>query len=110
MAAWEVRKQSDFVLGLPWEFRLNPTQQQIGLDPDFPEFHDGVLGRLGFDFPCAGDERYQGDVDEKRLLGPFLEPHLSDGFQKRQTLDIPDRSTNFGDDHIHIWLCQESDP
>jgi len=60
------------------------TDQEVGLDPDFHEVPDGVLGRLGFQLPRGRDVGHQGQVDEQGVLPADLMPELADRLQKRE--------------------------
>ena len=64
------------------------AQQDVGLDADGAQLLDRVLGRLGLDLAGGADVRHQGQMHEQRVLRPLLHPHLTDGLQERQRLDV----------------------
>ena len=42
-------------------------------------------------------------MNKDRVLRTHFIAHLTDSFQKRETLDIPDRTSDFHYDHIHVF-------
>ena len=61
-----------------------------------------MLRRLGLQFARRGDEGHQRNVNENGVFLPELQPHLTNGFQKRQRLDVSHRAANLDDHDIHV--------
>ncbi len=66
-----------------------------------PEFLHAVLGRLGLHFAGGADVGHQRQVNVEHVLLADVGSELTDGLQKRQTLDVADGSADLHDDHIH---------
>ncbi|CAI8444322.1 MAG: Uncharacterised protein [Cyanobium sp. ARS6] len=59
-----------------------------------------MLGGFGFQFSRRADVRQQGDVDVCQVVATHITAELTDGFQKRQRLNVTHRAADFGDHHI----------
>src|SRR5690606_8356545 len=55
---------------------------------------------------CA-NVRQESDMHRDSVVTPQRGPHLPDGLQKRQALDIADRAANFDDHHIGVALLAD---
>ncbi len=60
----------------------------------------GVLGRLGLQLTCGDDVRHQRDVHAERIFRAGFELELTNGFQKRQRLDVADGAAHFDNCHV----------
>ena len=51
---------------------LGAAHDDVCLDTDLAELGDGLLGGLGFDLTCSGDEREEGDVYEADICPTYF--------------------------------------
>ena len=72
----------------------------MGLDTDFTKFVDGMLCGFGFQLSRGFDKRHQSEVNVQDVFTAHIKRHLSNGFEKGQTFDVPDRSSYFHDHHV----------
>ena len=87
---------------------VGAQHDDIGLDAKAAEFLNGVLRRLGLDLVSGGDigdERY---VDVADVLGTGLLAVLADSLHKRLRLDVANRATQLGDDHVGTSLLLDA--
>src|SRR5712692_816475 len=91
---------SDLRLDFSVEDAIRPAQENIRLDSQPREFFDAVLGRFGLKLAAAGNVRNQGQVNIKYVLSAPVPGKLTDRFQKRQPLDVADRSAYLTDGDI----------
>ena len=82
---------------------FGPDDKNIGLNPDFTQLTDAVLGRLCLRFAGCFEVRHQRQVDEQAVVFADVERDLPDCFEKRQTFDVPDSPPKLGDNDINIW-------
>ena len=61
-----------------------------------------MLRRLGLELGRRGDERYQGEMDEQRIVPPDFLAELADRFEERQRLDVAHRTAALGDHDVVI--------
>ncbi len=64
-----------------------------------------MLGGFGLQLARGRDVRDQRQVDEERVLPPYLLPVLTDRLQERKALDVADRPADLGD-HDVVGGCQ----
>src|SRR5690606_39729207 len=69
-----------------------------------------VVGRLGLQFLRGGEVWHQGDVDDHGVGPPDLVGELPDGLEEGQGLDVADRPTHLGDDHVDVGCADPADP
>jgi hypothetical protein len=98
----DVAEERDLAANLLRERLLRPAQQHVGLNADFEQALDAVLGRLGFDFFRGFDVRDQGEMDEDAVVGAFFVAHLATRLQKREPFDIAGGAADLGDDDIDV--------
>ena len=55
---------------------------------------------LVFSSPRRRDVGHQRDVQEEAVVPADLVPHLADGLQEGQRLDVADRAADLGDDDV----------
>ncbi len=105
-----VAKEGELLPHLVVHRLLGAADENIGLNPDFPEFGNALLARLGLQL-CGGLQvGEQCAVEEEDVAVADFERELSHRLQKGQALDIPDRATEFGDQHIHIVFAALVNP
>src|SRR5712671_5858599 len=98
-----VAEEGDFLLEVGGDVAVAAAQQNVRLDTDAEHFFYAVLGWLGFQFACGGDEGNQGDVDEECVFCAEFETHLADGFEEGKGLDVADGASDFDDDDVHTF-------
>ena len=76
------------------------AEQDVGLDADFAQFLDRVLGRLGLQFAGGADIGDQGEVDIQDIFVAAVGTKLADRFQEGERLDVADRTADFDDGDI----------
>ena len=54
-----------------------------------------MLGRLGFRFPCRGNEGHERQMDQLTVGRTHLKTKLTDRFQERLGFDVADGATDF---------------
>src|SRR5688572_22973700 len=59
-----------------------------------------MLGWLGFDLACTLNVGQIGDMHENRVWVAFLGTQLPDGFNKRQRLDVANRTADLANENI----------
>src|SRR5664280_2728797 len=97
----DTAEQGHFALLLDRQFLHPAGHDQRGLDADFAQFADAVLGRLGLVFVRRleiGDVRQMSEDRVGRILGP----ELADGFEERQAFDITNRAANLDDHEVGL--------
>ncbi len=97
---FNVAEQGNLLLHVLGEFTVTAAEQDIGLDTDLAQLHDGVLGRLGLKLTGGANVWNQGHMDEKGVAGPTVMTELADGLQKGERLDVPDRAADL--DYCHV--------
>jgi hypothetical protein len=58
------------------------ADQDLGLNPDFAEFSNTLLGWFGFQLSRRFNKGDEGDVDEQAMARPGFEGELPQGFEK----------------------------
>src|ERR1019366_1505344 len=99
---FDVAEQGNLRLDLLRKVTVGAAEQNIRLNSDAEQFFNGVLGRLGLQFLGRGDKRHQRHVYEQRVVAAQFLPHLADGFDEGQRLDVAHRAADFGDHHVHV--------
>ncbi len=69
-----------------------------------------VLRRLGLQLARRPDVRQQRDVEEEDVVAADLVPHLADGLEERQRLDVADRAADLGDDDVDVRAAHAPNP
>ena len=100
----DVAKHGDFAAIVFVEVVLGAADDDVGLDSDFAQFGDGLLGGLGFDFASGFDEGKKGDVDEADVFAADFEGELAEGFEEEGALDVAHGATDFGDEDFDIGV------
>ena len=88
---------------------LGPADQEVRLDADLPEHSDRMLGRLGLELARGPQIRDQREMNVEAVFAADIERKLADRFQKRQALDIADRTADLGDHDVDVVACQAMD-
>ena len=100
----DVAEHRDLAAVVFIEIVLSAADDDVGLDADFAEFGNGLLGRLGFDFARGFEEGQQGDVNEAYVFFANFERELAQGFEEKQAFHVADGAADFGDQHIDIGV------
>ena len=79
-----------------------PQNNDIGRDAESLQFFYTVLRRLALVLTRSFQIGDKGDVQIQSVLLADLASDLTDGFQKRLTLDVADSAADFGDDNIRV--------
>ena len=79
---------------------VGATEQHVGLDTDFAQFLDRVLGRFGLQLAGGRNVGQQCQVHVAGVVAAFFQAHLTDGFEEGQRLDVADRTADFDDGHV----------
>jgi len=98
----DVAEQADLVAQLFLEMMFSAAEQNIRLNADLAQFHDGVLRRFGFQLAGGADIRHEGEMNIDAILPAGFKTKLANGFEKRQTLNVADGAADFGDDDVII--------
>ena len=94
-----VAVDGDLVLDVVLHGVVAPADDGVGLDADAAQLPDAVLGGLGLELARCPYIRKVGDVDVVDVVAPDLVPHLPDGFQEGQSLDVADGAAHLRDYH-----------
>src|SRR5207244_12252304 len=87
---------------------IGPRADHVGLNADRPQLFDAVLGWLGLQLACRADIGQQGEMDEKRPIPFELAMDLAQRLEEWLTLDVADRASNFGDNHMCVRLSSDA--
>src|SRR5687768_13220425 len=82
-AEFDVAEERDLSLHLFGQRSLGAADENVGLNSDFHQLPHGMLRRLRFHFARRGDERYERQMNEDRVLAPDLVAELPDGLEER---------------------------
>ena len=85
------------------------AHDHVGLDAAAAELGDRVLGRLRLLLSRRVEIGHEGDVDVADAVAPHVLAELPDGLEERQDLDVADRATDLGDDHVDVLGRQPQD-
>ncbi|MNH95387.1 hypothetical protein D3C73_480280 [compost metagenome] len=88
----DITEEGDFGFHIVRQLMLCTANDDIRLNPDTAKFFDTVLSRLGLHFTGSLDIRDQSNVNIHHVLASNITLDLADGFQERQTFDIPNRA------------------
>ena len=80
--ALDIAEHCDFLPVFLIEIRLGPTDDDIWLDTDFPQFGHRLLGGFGFHLAGGLDIGQEGDVDETDVFLSYFQCVLAQGLQK----------------------------
>ena len=97
-AEFHVAEQRDLALDVFRDRTFGADDENVRLNTDLHQLAHRVLRGLGLELTGRGDVRHQREVNEDRVLAADVVAELTDGFEKRQRLDVADRAANF-DDH-----------
>lgn len=75
------------------------------MNADGAQRSNRVLGWLGLQFLAGADVGHQRDVNEEDVAAADVLADLACRFEERLGLDVPDGSTDFGDDHVGSLLA-----
>jgi len=101
-AEFDIALKGNLALGVFGDRLFRPAKQKIRLNTDASEFTHRMLGRLGLELACRSDERHQGEMQISDTFPAKLETKLADRFQKRQPLDVADRTADLAEHDIDI--------
>ena len=104
----DIAEEGDLLLHLGIERKFRAADQNIGLDTDFAQLDDAVLGRLGLHLAPRPDIRDEGDVDIEHIRCAHIFAQLADGFEKRQALDVADSAADLGDNYIGLAFTAQA--
>ncbi len=82
---------------------VGAAQKNVGLNSDLEQFLDAVLCGFRLEFARRGNPWNQSEMDEETVFATDFLPHLPDGFQKWQRLDVADRSADFDDRDVDVF-------
>ena len=97
-----VAEQGDLAANLRGQKTVGAAQQDVGLNADRPQIADAVLRRLGLQLAGGPDERHQGQMDVEGVRPSDVLPELSNGFQERLALDVPDGAPDLDQHDVHV--------
>src|SRR5688572_19795096 len=97
-----VAEQRDFAPLLLRDGPVGAAEQRVGLDADLAQLLHRVLRRLGLDLARRGDVGHQRQVDVADVVAAHVEPHLPDGLEERQRLDVAHRAADLDDRNVGI--------
>ena len=105
-----VAEGGDLVQKSPLQMLFRPQDQDVRLDAHPLQFLDGMLGRLGLQFPGRPEVGDVGQVDAQGPSGEFP-AELPDRLHERSALDVADGAADLGDDEVELPLgCIGHDP
>src|SRR5713226_2590875 len=104
----DIAEMGDLRFQLLVQEAIGSAEEDVRLDSYSGEFFDAVLGGLGFQLSSGRDVRDQSQVDIKDILFSPFPAKLSDGFQKRQALDVAHSAANLTDGDV-VALCGSTD-
>ena len=81
---------------------IGAAEEDVGLDADRPEVAHAVLRRLRLQLARRADERHERQVDVERVVAADVLAELTDGFEKRQALDVADRAADFDEHDVDV--------
>src|SRR5688572_21901569 len=102
-ALLDVREQGDLAPLFVGQRVSAAAQEHVRLDADAAQLLDGVLRGLGLDFARAADDWHQRQVHVDAVPAALLEPHLPDGLEEWQRLDVADGAPDL--DHADIRVA-----
>src|SRR5262249_26784703 len=98
----DIAEEADLLFHVGWDETLTAAEQNVGLNTKRAQFFHAMLRRLSLEFLRRGDPRDQCYVYENAILTTVFVANLTNGFQKRQRLDVADRATNLYDHDVDI--------
>src|SRR5665811_383040 len=105
---FDVGEQGDLILKFATERAVGSAHDDVRLDTDLAKLVDAVLGGFGLQLPRHADEGDQRDVDVEHVLTTYVIAELADGLQEGKALDVPHRSPDLGDHHVHLGVARDS--
>jgi hypothetical protein len=84
---------------------VGPTQQDIRLNADRPQFLDRMLGRLGLELTRARDERHQSQMNIDCVITRQIVAELADRLEIRQTFYITDRPADLAEHEVKAIIA-----
>ena len=97
--------EGDLPLGLPRKgLPLFPDYDDFGLETDGPELLDAVLGWLSLGLPHRLEGGDEGDVNQQGVAPGLLEPHLPEGLEEGEALDVPDGAPALHEEEVDLGL------
>ncbi len=90
----------DLALERVRDLPVRTADDRVGLDTDVAQRRDRVLRRLGLELAGRRQVRHQADVQEEDVVAADVVADLTGRLQERQRLDVADRATDLGDDHV----------
>ena len=97
-----IAEERNLRLNVLYQEPIRPAQKNVRLNSHTQKFLHRVLRRLGLQLARRGNKRHQRHMHKQSPLAPEFLPHLADGLNKRQRLNIADGAANFHQHHIHI--------
>jgi hypothetical protein len=79
---WNIAKTGDLLTGFLIHRMFASAYQNLGLNPDFPEFGHALLGWFGLEFTCSLDEGDKGDMNEEAVSGTGFDRKLPKGLEE----------------------------
>ncbi len=101
-ALFHVAEGGDLAAHLTGQVALAAAQQDVRLNADGKHLLDGVLRGLGLEFLRGGDPWDERDMHEQRVLAMKILPHLADGFEEGQRLNIANGAADLDDADIAL--------
>jgi hypothetical protein len=106
-----VAEQADLAPFRVVDRSIRTHHDRVGMDPTAAKLGDAVLGRLGLQLLARPDVWDQGDVDVGGCTRPEVVAELPNRLQKREDLDVADRTSDLGDHHVGAGpLSELADP
>ena len=95
-----VAVEGDFIADVVVERVFGAADDDVGLDTDFAEFCDGLLGRFTLQFTCGLDVGDESDVDENSVFATDVLDELSERFEEGLAFDVTYGAADLGDDDV----------
>ena len=98
----DVAEKGEFPADVTGEIELAAADEDVGLDANFAEGGDAVLGWLGLEFVGGADVGHKRDVDVDDVAAILFSSELSDSLEERQRFDVADGAADLDDGDVTI--------
>ena len=99
---FHVAKKRELGLDVVAQGHLGAADQRVRLDADLAQFLDGVLRRLGLEFPAGAQIGNVGEVRHHGVATADIEQKLANGLEEGQALDVTHGATELTDEHVGV--------
>ena len=108
--ALHVAHERDLVLLLLGYLAVAAQHERVGHDANASKLRHRMLRGLGLQLPGGCQVRYEGAVDEQRVVPSQLVSELTHRLEKRLRFDVPHGATDFAHDHVHVVVRHRPNP